>query len=300
MLDTLDRALEHEPDLVCLPEAFPTAGLKGLAIEAKTEPIPGPTTEAVAKRAAGHRCSIICPVKTARDGRFFNSAVIIDRTGAVCGVYDKACPVTSSSDYTVFEDGVTPGPSAPVFDLDVGRIGIQICFDAGFPENWRALERQRARLVFWPSAYDGGFSLRAYAYLHHYYVISSVRRGVSRVIDPLGAVVCETGADDDFIVRDINLDFVVYHGDFNHGIARRIEAAYGDRVAVRNSAPGSAHYLVEPTDPAVTCEHLQQEFGFEATALYHDRHRRAYRRMQKGDAPEPQQPAHANRPQYGR
>ena len=167
--------------------------------------MPGPTTDAVARRAREHGCYVICPIKTVRQGVYWNSAVVIDRTGEILGIYDKVHPVTTSSDYTVFEGGIAPGPvDPPVFDLDFGRIGIQICFDAGFPETWQALADKGAQIVFWPSAYNGGFPLQVYAYLHHYYVISSVRTDKSRIIDPLGGILAETDDVTSVIYRDIN------------------------------------------------------------------------------------------------
>jgi beta-ureidopropionase len=298
VMGLLDRALLQPCDLVCLPEAFATVGVGGPLAE-RCEPLDGPTVAAAAKRAREHRCYVICPLKTARDGAFFNSAVILDRSGQVAGVYDKACPVNTAADYTVFEDGVTPGAATPpVFDLDFGRIGIQICFDAGFPENWQSLAEAGARLVFWPSAYDGGFPLRVYAYLHHVYVVSSTRAGEGRVIDPLGAVVAETAPHWPVIRREINLDHVTVHFDYNQDVPARIAAAYGDRVEVRCSAPGSGHFLIEPRDPAVTAAALAAEFGFESTRQYHDRHRKAFAEIHAGRTPTPQRAAHGERAKY--
>ena len=37
--------------------------------------------------------------------------------------------------------GITPGAIVPpVFKTDFGLIGIQICFDAHWPEQWRSLK----------------------------------------------------------------------------------------------------------------------------------------------------------------
>lgn len=298
ILARLDRALETGPDLVCLPEAFTISGMGQTPLAQKAEPLDGPTVTAVARRAASHRAYVICPLKTRRDGAIYNSAIIIDRAGQIAGIYDKVCPVTSSPDYTVFEGGVTPGGDVPVFDLDFGRVGVQICFDLGFPENWQRLADQGAQLVFWPSAYDGGFPLRAVAYLHHYYVVSSVRSGRSRVIDPLGAILAETTDDEPVIWRDINLDHMTVHLDFNHTIPNLIRVKYGDRVDVRESAPGSGHFLVEPVDDRVTTTDLAAEFGFESTFTYHQRHREAFRRIRAGEPPLPQSAAHGDRDQY--
>ena len=186
MLALFDRALKQKPDLVCFPEMF--TGAKAAAAET----VPGPTTDAFAQRAKAHRCYVICPIRRIGEGKHWNSAVVLDRSGQILGIYDKVHPVTTSPDYTVFEDGIFPGGEPPVFDLDFGRIGIQICFDAGFPETWEVLARKGVKAVFWSSAYHGGFALQTYAYLHHYYVITSVHTDESRVIDPCGRVVAET------------------------------------------------------------------------------------------------------------
>jgi predicted amidohydrolase len=58
--------------------------------------------------------------------------VIIDGPGDVAGIYDKVHPVTVKHHYSAFE-GLTPGATVPAFDLDFGRVGIQICFDISFP-----------------------------------------------------------------------------------------------------------------------------------------------------------------------
>jgi predicted amidohydrolase len=299
VMSLLERALERRPDLVCLPEGFNDVGT-GHRPEETAEPLDGPTVAAFARKARAARCYLVCPLHTREDGRLYNSAVLLDREGRIAGVYHKACPVTLSPDYTSLENGITPGEGLPVFDLDFGRVAVQICFDVGFPENWQVLADAGARLVLWPSAYDGGFPLRAYAYLHHFYVVSSTRTGVSRVIDPCGEVLEETSDDSPVAVRDVNLDYVVSHWDWNMGIPDRIRAAYGDRVEVRQWDPGSAHFVVEPKDPSVTCARLREEFGFETTGEYHDRHRRAYDRARAGEPLVPQAARHGDRPQYGK
>lgn len=285
------------PDLVVLPEAFTTVGIEG-GKASGAEPVPGPTTDACGRAAREHRTHVVCPIRTVRDEVQYNSAVIIDRSGGVVGIYDKAQPVTSSPEYTVMEDGVRPGRvPPPVFDLDFGRIGVQICYDAGFPETWHSLAEQGARLVAWPSAYNGGFALRAYAYLHHYFVVSSVRTDGSRIIDPLGTVRARTDQRLTTVWADIGLDYAVCHWDFNYSIPERLVAEYGDRVAVTSNRD-SAHFLLETRSEGLSIADLSRQFGFEDTATYHERHRRAYAALREGRAAEPQQPLHAERSQY--
>jgi len=298
VMKLLDLALRQKPDLVCLPESFTTVNVNK-PIEEIAESVPGPTTEIVGKKAKAAGCYVICPIRTKRNGKLWNSAIIIDRTGEIFGIYDKVHPVTSSSDYTVFEGGVTPGGDVSVFDLDFGRIGIQICFDIGFPETWQELADKGARIVFWPSAYNGGFPLQVYAYLHHYYVISSVRTDRSRIIDPLGRILAETDRQVNVIWRDINTDFVVANYDFNYSIPDRIMKTYPGRVEIRTHFDDD-HFLVEPIDDSLTTEQLQKEFGFESTFQYHDRHRKAYKWLLQGKQPPAQKAAHGDRPQYSK
>lgn len=299
VMKLLDLALLQNPDLVCLPEAFTTVSVSGKSVKDLAETVPGPTTEAISKRAKESDCYVICPINTKRDSKIWNSAIVIDRSGDILGIYDKVHPVTTASDYTVFEDGVMPGSSIPVFDLDFGRVGIQICFDIGFPESWEELSKKGAKMVFWSSAYNGGFPLQVYAYLHHYYVVSSVRSDKSKIIDPCGVVLAETDQHMNVICHDINLDFVVSHYDFNYSIPDMIMKSYPGRVEVRSHLD-EGHFLVEPIDDTITTGQLQKELGFESTFQYHQRHREAYKLILQGKPPLVQKAAHGDRPQYSK
>ncbi|HIE24496.1 MAG TPA: carbon-nitrogen hydrolase family protein [Anaerolineales bacterium] len=299
MMSLLDTALRQNPDLVCLPEAFTSVSSLPIEkpLEELAETLSGPTIEMVAKKARKNNAYIICPLLTKRDDCIYNSAVIIDRAGDILGVYDKVQPVTGNHDYTEFEGGITPGTELPVFNLDFGRIGIQICFDLGFPESWAELARKGAQMVLWPSAYNGGFPLQTYAYFYGYYVVSAVRANKSRIIDPLGNILVQTSELVNIISREINLDFSVVYDDFNWNIPREIMDNYAERVDIRANED-DGYFLVEPTDNNLTIAHLQQELGFESHAQYHQRHRDAYARFHQGKALLPQNAAHGDRPSY--
>lgn len=298
VLKLLDIAFSYQPDLVCLPEAFATVSVNK-PLEELAEEVPGYIVKTIASRAVEYGSYIICPLYTKRGGKIWNSAVVLSRTGDVLGIYDKIHPVTSTSDYTVFEEGTNPGTEAKVFDLDFGRIGIQICFDIGFPETWQSLADKNAKMVVWCSAYNGGFALQVYAYLHHYYVVSSVRSDKSRIIDPLGNILAETDALKNVAVRDVNLDFAVVHYDFNYSIPDKIMKLYSNRVEVRSSLDDGL-FLVEPIDPTITIEQLQEELGFETAYKYFQRHKDAYQYIHRGEKPPPQIAAHGKRAQYAK
>jgi predicted amidohydrolase len=295
----LDLALRQQPDLVCLPETFSTVSVPSQHIRDAAETLPGPTTDAAAERARKGGCYVICPVVTQRDGRYWNSAVVIDRSGAITGVYDKLHPVTTTSNYTAFESGTSPGAAGKTFDLDFGRVGILICFDIQFAESWAELSEQGARLVFWPSAYNGGFPLQAYAWRHHYYVISSVQTDKSRIIDPLGTILKESDSNMNVIWQDINLDYAVCHYDFNYSVPDWLMEAYAERVAVRTNWDAN-HFIIEPQDDTLTIEGLKKEIGFITVEEYVQLHRNGYKSLQAGEVPDPQKTAHGDRPMFAK
>jgi len=299
ILGLLDLALAQKPDLVCLPETFTTASVPFNNAAEVAEPLSGPTITAVAERARRHASYILCPILTTRDGAVYNSAVLLDRSGNISGIYDKRHPVTTSYDYAVVESGVRPGGPLPVFECDFGRIGVQICFDSGFPEDWEELARRDVRLVLWPSAYNGGGRLRHFAALHHYYVVTAVSTDNARIIDPCGTVLAETNGQVSVAVQDISLDFAVCHYDFNYSIPDRLLAAYPGRVEVRTHWDDAVS-LVEPTDPTLTVAQMQADLGFESWRQYYDRHRATYAAIARGATPEPQAAAHGRRPAYAK
>ncbi len=296
VLHHLEEACALRPDVVCLPETFATVGCGGSLAE-KAEPVPGPTVDACARRARQHGTNIVCPVLTAREGRFYNSAVIIDRAGDVAGIYDKVHPVTSRHDFTEVENGATPGERADVFELDFGRVGVQICFDMGFPETWAGLAAAGAEVVFYPSAVDGGFCLQSYAFLHEYYVVSSVRSQHARIINPMGRILAETSKHQRVVARQVDLDYMLCHFDFHSRMPEHLQRKYGRGIGVRAYAE-DGRFMVWSNKEHLPLDALAAREGLEAVQDYYDRHRAVYPALRDGRAPQPQSPPYQNRPQW--
>lgn len=299
ILHLMDVVCACRPDLVCLPEAFASTGVKWDHVKEIAEPVPGPTTDSFARHAKTRHCYVVCPLFRKAGRRFFNSAVIIDRKGQIAGIYDKVYPPTTSPDYSVLEGGVDAGCQVPVFDLDFGRVGLQICFDLNFDENWVELSKKDARLVVWTSAYPGGAHLSARALINRCYLVSSVRSGASRIVNPCGEVLARTDELQEVICRTINLDFVVAHTDFNYAISDRILKRYGDRVEVR-LYQSEGFMLVEPRDRNLSVRRLMREFEFESFVKYLDRHRVAVRALRQGRRAPSQKAVHGDRAQWSK
>jgi predicted amidohydrolase len=73
-----------------------------------------------------------------------NSAVILDRAGGMAGYYDKIHCQTHDTKYT-------PGDRLPVFQTDIGTLGIMICADRRWPETVRTLALKGASLILNPT-----------------------------------------------------------------------------------------------------------------------------------------------------
>ena len=293
----IDIAGRDEPDIICLPEMFTTRGVPHKQAEEVAQPVPGPATDRIAKKAREHRTHIICPVFEMRDGHVYNSAVVIDRTGGIVGVYDKIHPVTSSFDFTEFEGCIRPGAGPRVFDLDFGRIGILICFDIQWAAEWAATAALGPDLLFWPSAYGGGFPLQARAWDHHVSVVSSVLTYHSRIIDITGRIIQETALGSPVTGCQIDLDRRYFHSDFNASQIGAIKTAYGRDVVVQRY-PEEGGFTLASNKEGVSVANIMKEYDLELVPDYLARHERAEASTRSGNPP-PSQPRRNVRSQYG-
>lgn len=220
----------YRPDIICLPETFHVVGVPDAGtLSAKTveEPI-GHLTQPLADFAKKNRCYVIAPVYTVEKGKYYNTAVLIDRNGKLVGVYHKIRPTEGEINKT----GLTPGPiDPPVFDTDFGRIGIQICFDIEWADGWRRLKEKGAEMVFWPSAFGGGRKINHMAWHNQYPVISSTRKGTSKICDVTGDPIAESGQYSRWgVCAPINLEKAIIHSWPYAYRFPDIHAKYGDRV----------------------------------------------------------------------
>jgi predicted amidohydrolase len=192
MAKVLDEAGREKPDAILLTEFFPEHGVKG-TVHDRSEPIPGPVTDALARKAREYNTYIIAGMLELDGGKTYDTAVLIDRQGRIAGKYRKThLPLAE------VEDGETPGSDYPVFDTDFGRIGILICWDFVFPETFRILRLEGAEVVFLPIAGDPGARhfdtiTRARALDNGVFLVASVSDGAaSRIVNPDGEVIAET------------------------------------------------------------------------------------------------------------
>ncbi len=264
-LSLLDEAAAVRPDLVCLPEELTIIGVPREARPALLEPVPGPVFDALAERARRHGTYVVAGLAELRDGRHYNTAVLIDRQGRLAGRYDKVRP----TDYEI-QAGVVPGGAIPVFETDFGRLGIQICYDIGWPANWDDLGAQGAEVVAWPSAYDGGFPLQAYAWRNQYYVVSSVWSHFARVVDITGRALTSTTRSTRLAAQQIDLEKTVFHTDYNLAKLAAIRQKLGREVEIVQYSDEN-YFTLESHHPEWPVARIAREWEMETFREYHAR-----------------------------
>lgn len=266
MLARMEQVVPMQPDIICLPEVFPFAGLTNgrPPLEEVAEAPIGPLSAPFAEFARAHRCYVICPIYTVEDGRYYNAAVVIGRNGECLGEYRKICPTLGE-----MERGITPGPlDPPVFETDFGVFGVQICWDINWHENWRRLQQKGAEIVFWASAFAGGQMLNALAWIHKYYVISSVRHlHPAKIVNPLGEDVVLTGRAAEWLCAPVNLDVAVIQTVVEIRKLEQVRAKYGRLFDVRIKHD-EAWALIEGRSAEVSVPEVLAEFGIETSAQF--------------------------------
>jgi len=160
--ENLARAIARTEDaaarganVICLPELFRSryfcqredARLFDLA-----EPIPGPTTQALAEVARKRGVAIVTPVFERRAaGVYHNSLEVIDSGGRTAGTYRKMHIPDDPCYYEKFY--FAPGDLGfKAFDTRFGRIAALICWDQWYPEAARLVALQGASIIFYPTA----------------------------------------------------------------------------------------------------------------------------------------------------
>ena len=129
---TLDRICETvrrtDADLVVFTELTTTGYHIFDRLPAYAEPIGGETTTRIGRAAVSADTHVLFGMAVANGDEIYNSAVWIDRDGAVRGRYDKR--QLWGEEKTVF----TPGTDLLVVEGSRHTFGIQICYDLNFPE----------------------------------------------------------------------------------------------------------------------------------------------------------------------
>lgn len=143
------------------------------------------------------------------DGGLYNTALVFDPHGALVATYRKIFP------WRPFEPHI-PGTEFTVFDIDgVGRFGIDICYDAWFPEVSRSLAWMGADVILnivkttTPDRAQEVILARANSIVNQVVTVSvntagPVGYGQSLIVGPEGEILAEAAHTEQ---AEISIDF---------------------------------------------------------------------------------------------
>jgi len=151
----IGEAAKKGAQIVCLQELFRSQYFcqkEDIEFFKLAEPIPGPTTDALARVARQKKVVLVASIFEKRAaGVYHNTAVIIDTNGKIAGKYRKMHIPDDPLYYEKFY--FTPGDLGfQTHNTSVGKIGALVCWDQWFPEAARLTALTGAQFLFYPTA----------------------------------------------------------------------------------------------------------------------------------------------------
>ncbi len=233
----VEEAASRGAKLIVLPELFNTGySVKERDFELAESLPDGPTAKWMTELCHKHGIYLSAAMleKGAISGLIYDTAVIVGPDGLI-GSYRK----THLWDQENIRFG--KGDEFSVFPINGYKVGMQICYEIGFPEGARILTLKGADILLYPSAfgrarlYAWDIATRSRALENGAYVIAANRYGTetdetefgghSRIVNPAGTVLAEAARPDEVIVAELDLSLIPeqrgkipYLRDFNRGL----------------------------------------------------------------------------------
>ena len=212
--DLLAEAAGRGAQLAVLPENFAQMGRRETdKLAVRETPGAGPIQDFLAEQAARHRLWLVggtIPLRPAGDGQRVRAACLLfDDQGRQMARYDKAhlfdVQMMGSQERYAESATIEPGNLYVVADTPFGRLGLAVCYDLRFPEQFRAMVDQGMEILALPAAFTASTGaahwetlLRARAIENQCYVIAAAQGGRhangretfgdSLLIDPWGLI----------------------------------------------------------------------------------------------------------------
>lgn len=233
----VQQAASAGAELLLLPENFAMLDSKALINLAKEEEESHGLRRTLSDLALKHSIWIIagslpllCEFEDGSEPKVFASCLVFDAAGKEQARYDKVhlFDVDVADAHSSYRESafIEHGNMIQVVDTPVGRVGLSICYDLRFPEQYQKLRDMGAEILTVPSAFTYATGeahwevlLRARAIENQCYVLaanqggehSETRKswGHSMAIDPWGKVLAQredTGVG--LVFADVDLDEV--------------------------------------------------------------------------------------------
>ena len=223
----IERAVEMLPeaDLVVFPECFLTGycfdsveDARAHCLETEShlsgDIVPPTPLGPLVSAAWETRTHIIIGFAGVSGEHIYNGAFLIEPNGRVRQYVKTHLPELGLDRF------VTPGDDLPVFETEIGNIGILICFDLRPPEPSRVLALKGADIIClptnWPLGATGHLSLGVRSSENRVFFAACNRigsergfefQGNSAIHDPAGKPLATLESEDDIIIAAVDLSF---------------------------------------------------------------------------------------------
>jgi predicted amidohydrolase len=192
-------ASQQKVDLIVFPELVTSGYELGVRFTEVAQRVPGPSINLMAQRAAEYGVYIAFGLVTKEkvESVIFNSAVLVGPDGELIGNYNKVH--LRGEERMAFREGY----KFPVFETEIGNIGLMLGWDLAFPEVSRSLALDGAEIICgltnWETAYMDEYRtyIKSRALENAVYVVASNRvgedvtlnfGGESMIVGPRGEV----------------------------------------------------------------------------------------------------------------
>jgi beta-ureidopropionase len=264
--ELIDQAASNGANLVAFPEMCTTDGSANLW---QFEALDGPTLTMVAAKARQRNINVVCPLLTLEDGKRYNSSALIGRDGSLVGRYHKVFPT-----HWELDQGILPGAETPVFETDLGRVGLSICFDINYWEVGSGLGANRPELVIWSSTWEGSRQLMRWPIEFGFYM-GAVCSTHATMVDLVGRQIAsqarstlERVGNAPLLTSTLDLDLRLLHHDFNIDRLPALFNKYGPTAAYVEHIADECLLIFGSRLPGRSSDELIAEFGLEPMGDY--------------------------------
>jgi predicted amidohydrolase len=219
----VERAVASGANLVVLPEKWNAIGPRERMLEA-AEDLSGPTVSAMQGWASQHGIWLVGGSISERlegENRIRNLSLAFDPAGSLVAAYRKLHMFDVEIDGRAVRESATdrPGDELVIAELAGWPVGLTVCYDLRFPEQYRALAVAGAEVFTVPAGFmlhtgrdHWEILLRARAIENGAYVVAPNQHGSwdgnrmfgrSMIIDPWGVVVANASDGDGICVADL-------------------------------------------------------------------------------------------------
>jgi len=227
MHEFIDQAHASDVQILCFPELNMTGYCNRMTIRDVAEPVPGPSSNQLCAFAKSYNMMILAGLAEIDQDKVYITHLIASSNGFM-GKYRKL--YLGPPEKKIF----SKGDSVPVFRNQDISLGIQLCYDAHFPELTTIMCASGSEIIFIPHASPHGTSeqkfkswmrhLPARAYDNSIFIVVCNASGtncaglkfpaLSMAFDPSGNLITKSFFSDSLMIVDLKasaFDYVRNH-----------------------------------------------------------------------------------------